>query len=343
MRTAGVQPNIATFTAVIGACATACAKMNDSNSNSESCNDKKDSHATNDEISMPLPQKKALQILNVMKKDATVIDPNIQVYNAAIRACAEALDMKRAFQLFQMLQDEGHQPNIITYGTLMLACERVGSIEGMNQVFAIIRNDNSTNNTAVQPNEIVYGTAISCCRKAGDSERSYLLLEKMIRDGYTPNVATINTVLIAQTEGSNSISNKELERATNVFKKFLLGTNTTTLGISSPNRQSYGIMIRAFAANQRPKDAEALLQRMRTVGKIVPDVDLYTITVSSYERIGQPLNALRLMESMREDGYDFYDVEVLNTLFKRLVKLVNALGQTLGKSKSGINMTTTLL
>jgi pentatricopeptide repeat domain-containing protein 1 len=342
MRSAGVQPNVVTFAAVIGACATACANMVESNSSDKS--GKKEKLSNKDDGFIPLPQKKALQILNVMKKDSTVVNPNIQVYNAAIRACAEALDMKRAFQLFHMLRDEGHQPNIITYGTLMLACERVGSIDGMNQVFSLMRTAGSDDEGPIlKPNDIIYGTAISCCRKAGDCERTYLLLEKMIRDGFAPNVATINTVLIAQMEASHGPSSKELAVAMNVFKRFFLGTNPETQKLSTPNRQSYSIMIRALASNQRPKEAEAFLVRMRTVDNMVPDVDLYTMLVSAYERIGQPLNALRLMESMREDGYDFYDVEVLNTLFKRLVKLASALGQTFGKGQANLNVSTTLL
>eukprot|EP00957_Ditylum_brightwellii_P016663 1252723-Ditylum_brightwellii.AAC.1 len=62
---------------------------------------------------------------------------------------------------------------------------------------------------------------------------------------------------------------------------------------------------------------------MRLEDGFVPDVDLYTVTVTAYERNGQPMKALRLMESMREDGYDFYEAKVLNEAFKKAVKLVN--------------------
>ena len=343
---ATVQPNVVTFAAVIGACATACAQLMTDAAANKNKNDSNDNNiiVSNNQVDgeMPLPQKKALQILNVMKNDPNVVDPNIQVYNAAIRTCAEALDMKGAFQVYKMIKKDDNniiQPNVITYGTLMLACERVASVRGMDQVFTQMRNDE------IRPNEIIYGTAISCCRKAGDKERAYSLLNKMLQDGYQPNVATINTVLIAQTEnfksGGMKTSTTDLDRAIQIYKNFFLSP-TASATPTLPSRQTYGIMIRAFSSNQRPKDAEALLRRMRTVDGMIPDVDLYTITVSAYERIGQPLNALRLMESMREDGYDFYDVEVLNTLFKRLVKLVSVVGQTFGKAtgKPSNNSTT---
>jgi hypothetical protein len=77
----------------------------------------------------------------------------------------------------------------------------------------------------------------------------------------------------------------------------------------------------------QPVTAEAFLDKMRDDG-FKPDVDLFTATVASYERTGQPLRALRLMESMQEDGYDFYSVAVLNEAFKKAVKLVNKVGKS---------------
>ena len=91
--------------------------------------------------------------------------------------------------------------------------------------------------------------------------------------------------------------------------------------------------------NKKPLEAEALLRKMGEAG-YVPDVDLYSATVTAYERTGQPLKALRLMESMREDGYDFYEIEVLNAAFKKAVKLVNVVGR--GFSKDGDNEGSTI-
>lgn len=67
-----------------------------------------------------------------------------------------------------------------------------------------------------------------------------------------------------------------------------------------------------------------------------PDVHLYTATITGYEKNRQPLEAIRVMESMREDGYDFYEIDVLNNAFKKAIKLVNAVGQTLNEKKNGM-------
>ena len=58
-----------------------------------------------------------------------------------------------------------------------------------------------------------------------------------------------------------------------------------------------------MADNGRPNEAEMFLRKMQLVG-FVPDVDIFTALVSSYERSGQPGRALQLMESMDRDGYN---------------------------------------
>jgi len=318
MRQTGVEPNDVTFASVIGACATACAKVVSAGSgkkaNKENESKTKPENGKENADGVPTPLRKALQLLAVLKKDPSVVDPSIQVYNAAIRACAEACDVKRAFKLLDSIRDdEGLQPSLITYGSLMTACERVGNVDAASKVFQLMRED------GIEPNEIIYGAAISCCRKAGQAERAMLLLQKMIRQKLQPNVVVFNTVLVAQAEGRTE---HDIQRAILVYKIL----NSKYYTAASPNRQTYNILIRTFASNRKPREAEVFLRQMQRDG-LAPDVDLYTATVSAYERTGQPLRALRLMESMREDGYDFYESAILNAAFKRAVALANVVGR----------------
>lgn len=318
MRQTGVEPNDVTFASVIGACATACAKIT-SAGNGKKANTENEFKSKSESVKekveeVPAPLRKALQLLAVLKKDPSVVDPSIQVYNAAIRACAEACDVKRAFRLLDTIRDdEGLQPSLITYGSLMTACERVGNVDAASKVFQLMRDD------GIEPNEIIYGAAISCCRKAGQAERAMLLLQKMIRQKLQPNVVVFNTVLVAQAEGRTE---HDIQRAILVYKIL----NSKHYTAASPNRQTYNILIRTFASNRKPREAEVFLRQMQRDG-LAPDVDLYTATVSAYERTGQPLRALRLLESMREDGYDFYESAILNAAFKRAVALANVVGR----------------
>jgi pentatricopeptide repeat domain-containing protein 1 len=306
MRSAGVEPNEVTMAAVLGACATSCARHETTKNNQEET---------------PVEQKKALQLLSLMKKDPTMVNPNIQVYNAAIRVCAEACDLQRAFKLLEEVEEAGIERTEVTYGTLMTACERVGCMESASKVFRKLRDD------GIVPNEIIYGAAISCCRKSKQSERALLLLRKMIKEGLSPNTATFNTVLMAQTE---TRTKADIERAVVVYK---LMKSKFSAKAGLPNRQTYNILVYFFASIRQPLMAEAFLKKMPEDG-FKPDVDLFTATVAAYERSGQPLKAVKLMESMQADGYDFYSVKVLNSAFKKAIKLVNKVGQSLSPSDS---------
>ena len=303
MRNQGIEPNEFALSGVIGACGTACAKEFEG-----------DKDASSADVS---PMKKAIRLLNVMRKDDKVLSPTTSVYNAAIRTCAEAHELEGALKLYSIMQADGVPVNAFTFGGLMTACERVESIDGLNKVFSLLKQQDG-----LKANNVIYGAAISCCRKAGEEERALLLLRKMIRDGLKPNVATFNTVLMAQAESRNS------GNVARVYK-FLTSVDDRPV---EPNRQTYNIMIRAFADMKQPKEAESVLRNMRKAG-LVPDVDLYTLVVSAYERTGQPLQALRLMESMNAEGYAFYEDKVLNAAFKRALKLTNMVGKTLSSDE----------
>jgi pentatricopeptide repeat protein len=146
----------------------------------------------------------------------------------------------------------------------------------------------------------------------------------MLREGLQHNVVTFNTVLRAQTE-SNVHTAREIDRAIIVYKIL----RSQLYSSASPDRQTYSVLIRFLTANKRPRETEGFLIQMSN-DDLNPDVDLYAATVTAYEQTGQPLQALLcLMESMRAEGYGFYEAPVLNGAFKRAVKLANVVGRGL--------------
>ena len=314
MKKKEIEPNVVTLSAVISSCATACANAAKEKGLAES----RDGLMEPDEALLG-PKEKALSLLCAMKADGSKIKPNVITYNAAIRACAEAFDMDQAFALFEDLKKQGLEPSVVTYGSLMTACERVGNLEAASKVMRTMREEDGH----VKPNEVIFGAAISCCRKAGEGDRAYVLLRKMIKEGLSPNTATFNTALMAQFEGK-----ADLQAAVAIYK--LMQPKYSPR--AQPNRQTFNIFVRGLADNGRPNEAEMFLRKMQLVG-FVPDVDLFTALVSSYERSGQPGRALQLMESMDRDGYNFYEVKVIDDAFKKAVKFASAVGRGLRPSK----------
>ena len=313
MNSTGVEPNVITYSAVITACAIASANAQKSSSEDDSLDEQEAKYR------IERPMKTALKILNHMKKQNNPLsEPNIVTYNAAIRACAEGQNFLKAFDLLDDLLDRNLEPTIVTYGSLMTACERVGDIEGASKVFRTMRENN------VEPNEIIYGAAISCCRKAGQQERSLPLLRKMIENNLSPNVATYNTVLKALAEAKN------LDKIGAVYN--LLTSNHSK---AQPNRRTYNIIVITMALYGEPARAEHYLRLMKENG-MKPDVELLTAVVTSYERAKEPIKALKLMESMREEGYDFYQMKIFDTAFKQGVKVISNVAKGLAGDNSTI-------
>jgi pentatricopeptide repeat protein len=325
MRRTHTAPTDATYVSMLGACANALAK-----------NAKDDA-----------PKRTALALLQTLRngKDKEKDNDDNQadrlttpVYNAVIRVCAEALDLKNAMRTFDEMLDDGLVPTIVTFGTLMTAAERTANMNYMHELFHLM--DRVYN---VPPNAVVYGAAISCCRKSGQAKAAYHLYQRMQDEQLDVSTATLNTVLAAMVGGNNNNNNNnamivkgDLDRALEMVAQRNRNSmsdgkdnnkGSTTAANEPPNRQTYGIVIRAMAAARRPRDAEFLLKEMRQLHNMMPDVDLYTATVASYERSGQPLRALRLLEEMRAEGYDFYEASVLNAAFKSAIKVANAVGQ----------------
>ena len=342
MRREGIQPNVVTFSAVINACATASAKlarMRDEEDNSGSGGSRFMYESIAGLQSVRLPMNRALRLMEAMKSANSSVRPNIVTYNAAIRACAEGFNLEGAFELLRQLKEDGLEPTIVTYGTLMTACERVGDIEAASRVFRMVKEEgkkneeankrNGSQEPAIQVNEIIYGAAISCCRKAQQPDRALFLLRKMMDEKLAPNTATFNTVIAALAEGQGL----EWQKALAVYR--VMKSKHSPLGVMA-NRKTYNILIRCLSSNLQPGYAESLLIDMHKSG-FVPDVDLYTMTVRSYERCGNPMKALALMESMREMGYDFYKIKVLDDAFKNGVKILNRMGNGFS-SRGGIGV-----
>jgi pentatricopeptide repeat protein len=152
----------------------------------------------------------------------------------------------------------------------------------------------------------------------------------MISEELSPNTATFNTVIAALSEqrpdSKTSNNNPMWEKALAVYR--VMESKHAPLGVA-PNRQTYSMLIRSLSANLEPLRAEAMLANMRVAG-FVPDVDLYTTTVRSYEKCGSPLKALRVMEAMREVGHDFYGIKVFDEAFKNGVRVLNLVGEVIG-------------
>jgi len=310
-----LKPTVVTYSSVLTACASALAKYDNK--------DQQEEHM--DIIERENIIETAYNLFhNMCMSNDTSIHPNIITYNAMLQVYAEGCKLHQCFGLFQQLTKEGKKPTIVTFGTLMSACERVENVTAMNDVFDYMKV------YGIEPNEIVYGAAISCSRKAKQSDKALELLNAMISSKLYPNIVTFNTVFLSLLESNNKKQSQKqpkgylLNKALELYKTYLVqDKNDKSKSKLKPNIQTYQMLIYALSNAQRPKEAESILRDMIATFTEKPDVILYTSIITAYEKINQPKNSLRLLEEMREIGYDFYDSKLLNELFKRMVRLVH--------------------
>ena len=191
---------------------------------------------------------------------------NVVVYNGIIRVLGEAHEVEEAFNIYRSMQvGVVVEPNIITYGSLMAACERSGSVGKVDEVFSEMKKNRIT------PNDFVCGAAISCFKKKGRWNRAVKLLEKMIKDrSIVVTTSTFNTVLSAVCDAG------EVDRASDVM-------NMMRASGATHNSQTYRVFIEALCAAKRPTIAADLLVEMKREG--VPcSTDLYVAVVTSLEQ-----------------------------------------------------------
>ena len=90
------------------------------------------------------------------------------------------------------------------------------------------------------------------------------------------------------------------------------------------HESAYRLIIASFAADPRLdwQRSLVLLREMQRRG-LRPDVPTLTAVISACERARKFDVALLLMEEMRREGYDFYDVPVVDRLFKQAVRVLS--------------------
>mgnify|MGYP006085184995 CR=1 FL=1 len=106
-------------------------------------------------------------------------------------------------------------------------------------------------------------------------------------------------------------------------------TNPT---ITNTNRDDISLknVVVCLARGGHPERAEEWLQIVRSKNKQDTDGSLSTIIpplyaeiISAYEKKKKFRKALRLLNDMREDNINFYEIKVIDDVFKRLVGVWN--------------------
>ncbi len=338
MRAAGLAPNVVTFSAAM-----------------EACNGDRDAEGMpNWEMALELLREmeaqgvrpntvtystlmdllteagqwqRALHLFMTLEKDGGQAGTtnSVWLYTAAIRACAQGRQLETALALLREVTADPARhgaPNLCLYTAALDACEKVG-----NGSLALQLLDEMAREHSIVVDDVACGVVISACRKAGLVGDCLRLLAFMLNHRLAPNLGVYNTVM-----GALCSQPKYVDKAVEVLA-FLAASqrpgNANTSGSSRParaprpNAQSYSQVVDALADALRWDEALRLLQEMRDAGHR-PEVLTCAKVVAACEKKQRWKEALQLLDDMRKDEYSFYELELLDQVFKKLVGVAAA-------------------
>ena len=274
--------------------------------------------------------QRALHMFMTLEKEG--VARTVWLYTAAIRACARGQQLDTALALLREVTASPalrQEVNLRLYTAALDACEKVGNgsmalqlLEEMHRDYALVVDD------------VACGVVISACRKAGLVGDCLRLLAFMLNHRMNPNLGVYNTVIGAlcsqpqfldkavevlaylQQQGSRSSSGRKQRRAGGDGGE---GANVAP----KPSAQSYAQVINALADALRWEEALGLLKEMRRAGHR-PEVLTCAKVVAACERRQRWKEALQLLDEMRTDDYEFYEMELLNQVFKKLLGVAAA-------------------
>lgn len=264
----------------------------------------------------------AFEMLNEMETVGP--EPNIFTYNTVTRAFAEAGRLEEAMAVLLSIRDRGLAPDRFTFTTLLIACGRnarppiddeiifddsSSSSSSYDDRAAPVRNILQLMRDAqVVPDEIAYGAAIDAYRRTGHPTEAVACLQQMIEAGLSPSAAHYNLVLRAL---------KAAGKADMMYRMISMLSQKEGTKI---NGNSIELTIEALLDQDMWREAIVMVSSMEEMSFQL-SLDLCVRLVGVLERNRQYKAVLALYKRMANSGFDFYEQEVLNGVFKRLVEV----------------------
>lgn len=184
---------------------------------------------------------------------------SVATYNALLDVCARSCDIDRAEPLLRDMVEQGLQPNIITYGTVIKAyC----SANRLNQAFAVLDEMKRTADFA--PDEVTYNTLLDGCARYGLFDRGLGVLADMRQGGVPPSNYTL--AVVAKLANRSKKPDMAFQLVEELSKEFGLRLNMHV----------YNNLIHAATCNGDMRKAQETFATM-LIEKIRPDGRTYAL------------------------------------------------------------------
>ncbi|CAM8915450.1 unnamed protein product [Rhodiola kirilowii] len=191
------------------------------------------------------------------------------------------------------------QPEINAFNLLSDALCKCSLVEEAERMFRRIGKK-------IKPDANTYNILFFGWCRVRNPSRGMIILEEMIKEGFTPDNFTYNTAI------STFCRTGMLTEAAQLFE--FMKTNGSTM--SSPTARTYATMIVAYAENDKMEECFKLIGEMISSGSL-PDVSTYKEMIEGMCMAGKTEEAYKFLEEMGSKGYP-PDIVTYNCFMKVL-------------------------
>jgi pentatricopeptide repeat protein len=224
------------------------------------------------------------------------VNPNMYTYSTMIDAFAKNGQIEKAIEVFDSIMKDGVRPDVFVYTSMIDAFAKNGQIEKAIEVFDSIMKD------GVRPDVFVYTSMIDAFAKNGQIEKAIEVFDSIMKDGVRPDVFVYTSMIDAYAK------NGQIEKAIEVFDSIMKD------GVR-PDVFVYTSMIDAYAKNGQIEKAIEQFDLMKDDG-MRPDEVTFGALLNCFAKTGKPLNELLdLVKAMRESSIEF-DIHVWSSIME---------------------------
>ncbi|KAJ8900795.1 hypothetical protein NDN08_000095 [Rhodosorus marinus] len=235
-------------------------------------------------------------------------NPNMYHYTYMLALYGRLGKTKEGMGLFKEMVNNGIEPGIIAYNSLLLGIAKAGEVDKVDMIFREIRK------SGLAPTGITYNTLVHLHARRGDSQAAMEIVGQMRAKGVDVTGTTLNSLLHAFVNDGN------LDAAVSLFRT-LLGSNqegvvedvadivrieaiveaVSSSSLESSSLHTFAMIMTAFARARMVDHAEALFMRLKESGLIFNRV-VYNALIDANVKSNRMDRALEVMEEMRICG-----------------------------------------
>eukprot|EP00897_Mesotaenium_endlicherianum_P005235 jgi/Mesen1/473/ME000101S10707 len=268
-----------------------------------------------------------------------VESPDCYMYNVLIGMNGRAKNLLLVNSLYEDMQQQGLQPNIVTFSTLLDAYGRAGmwndvdiirsTMEAQGLAMDIMTCSKAIDAfrafmaTGGEPDTKLYSRLIWLHSQCGHFENALEVLRRMKATGYAPNLITYNTLLDAY--GKAGRVNVALHLLEEMGRQGVLPdvvTYSTLVNLCgqngmceeavrffndmqlrgiSPTVETWTSIVHKWGRERRPDKAQECFNKMLEAG-CRPNVVSYTALLQAYAMSGMHLEAQRVLLQLQQEG-----------------------------------------